>query len=232
MNKITRKLRYAYEDFREYRAMQAMRFLSGAAFWSVVAVVALILLPFDQELRQKIAAKIGNSIGRLFWHFRSFNILRELFPPMRNLVRIEVRDSNGRLKYADYGFNLRTNVGRDWQCDAMSKSASRPSVAQYISVHNASGYTPNATDTITTWQTNEYSTNGFGRYAGTYVHTPGNANYTLQFTYSSSAVVTIYGAALLDTQPTGGIPFCIKNFATPASMAAADTLQVTWDITV
>lgn len=229
---MTRKFRAAWEDLRDYWLVRAGRFAVTALFWSLVVAVAVALLPFSKGTREKLAKKVGFYAGRLFWEFRRVSFLREWLPPLRNLVRSEVRDPQGNLKWADYGFNVRTNEGRDWQCDRMGASGTTYP-ARYISVHSASAYTPAATDTIATWETNEELANGFGRELGDYAHTGGQANYTLDFTYTATGTVVIYGAALINEEAAASeILFTTKNFATEATMQNLDTLAVTWDITV
>lgn len=233
---LKRKLRSGIEDIREYHIVKALRFIGNATFWSLAFVVAFVTLPLSERLRKFITNKASQAIGKLFWHLRGANFLREWLPPMRNLVLIEHRDQYGNLKMADYGFNLRTDVGRSWQCHRMgnaSPPASAASVADYISVHSGVAYTPNTGDTMATWETNEETGFGFSRQQGTFAHTEGTAIYSLVKSYTATGTVTIYGAALINEgDSTSERPFCIKNFGTEASLENNDTLQVTWSITV
>lgn len=237
MNKISRKLRYALEDVREYWLVRFARLAGSALFWSTAFVTAIVLLPFSERRRKGYAARVSTAVGKLMWEFKDVAALREWLPPMRNLVHAEVRRPDGSLKWADYGFNLRTDVGRDWQCERLGDAtpfASAVSVADYISVHSASGYTPAAGDTQATWETNEELAVGFSRQQGTFAHTAGTGVYTIEHdSYTATGSVTIYGAALLNEGDSPSeLPFCIKNFASSAAMENLDTLKVTWSITV
>jgi len=228
---MKRKILAVWDDLRSYWLVSAGRLAMGAMFWSLVVAAAVVLLPFSKATREKISKKVGFYVGRLFWEFRSIGMLREWLPPLRNMVRTEHRDAAGTLKWSDYGWNLRTNEGRDWQAERMGASGTTYA-ARFISVHNASGYTPAAGDAIATWNTNELPSGGFSRQSGVYAHTPGNANYTLVHTYTATGTYTIYGAALIQNEAGSKQLFCSKNFGTSASMVANDTLQISWDLTI
>lgn len=200
-----------------------------------MALLAYLLLGLFSAFPARVNRPVMRAIGLFLWRLRDKSWLREILPPMRNLVYVRHLRADGTVVMEDYGFNLRTTQGRDWQCDRMSKATGGPAAAIYIGCHGASGYTPAAGDTESTpWRGNELTGNGFSRASGVYAHTPGNANYTLQktFTLTGGSPTTVYGAAILDTIPTGGNLFVVKNFGTPATMDVNDSLQTTWDITV
>jgi hypothetical protein len=241
MDRLKRKLRYAWDDITEYWGVRVARFSSKALFWSLAFLTALVILPFSPKKRKWIVAKASNAVGRLFWELHELNrfgAIREWLPPMRNLVRAEVRDCHGKLKWCDYGFNLRTDTGRSHQAHRMGNSSppsSATNEASWISVHEAVGYTPAVGDTIATWETNEApAASGFGRFQGVFAHTELSDTYTLEFdSYTASTTITIYGAALIneDDSPNERL-FVTKNFAASASMVASDTLKITWSITI
>lgn len=233
MNRISRFFAPLVEDLREYHLPRCVTFCKASVMWALAAAVAFLTLPMDPARRTRLVKKLGNVVGEYFWGLRDVSWLREHFPPMRNLVRVEVYSPEGTLKFRDFGFNLRTNEGRDWQCQRMGDTAN-PAAANWIAVHNSSSYTPAAGDVASGWDANQVpASSGFGRAQGTYNHTNGQGNYTLAKTYTASAAVTVYGAALLNTSgPTGGTLFVTRNFGTQATMITNDTLAVTWDITV
>lgn len=234
MDKIRRKLDYALDDIRGYWIPKAKAFLLPKVGYILYVPCYILIAAICGFLPRKKSQAVLNFVGRVLWSLKDIPMLPEKLPPMRNMVYV-LQMRGDAVVMEDYGFNLRTNQGTDWQCDRMGKApASGTTIAAFISVHSASGYTPATGDTEAgNWRTNEVTSNGFGRVAGAYAHTTGTGLYTLQTTYTcTGAPVTGYGAALLDTTPTGGNGFCIRNFGTPATMAVNDTLQVTWSITV
>jgi len=233
---MNRRLRSLWEDIKEYQW--------PARYWPAIrdkvvsppaVVLSYLFFGLISTLPRSIRSPLMSRVGKLLWGLRGSTWLRELLPPMRNLVYIRHLRADGSVVMEDYGFNLRTNQGRDWQCDRMSKPTGGPAAAIYIGCHSSSGYTPAAGDTESAnWRSIELTANGFSRASGVYAHTPGNANYTLQktFTLTAGSPTTVYGAAMLDTIPTGGNLFVARNFGTPATMDVNDSLQTTWDITV
>ncbi len=238
MDRLKRKLRYAWNDLTEYWFVRAARFSSQALFWSLAFLTALVILPFSPKKRKWIVGKASNAVGRLFWEFRELNKLREWLPPLRNLVRAEVRDKYGRLKWCDYGFNVRTDEGRSHQAHRMgnpSPPTSATNEASFISVHESSGFTPAASDTIAEWEAVEApASSGFGRVQGTFSHTEDTDNYDIDYnSYTASTTITIYGAALINEDDSANEKlFVAKNFGSSAVMVASDSLRITWTITI
>lgn len=232
MDNIRRKFLVAREDIQQYWYPVARR---KAVKWCGVLLYVLgsIAMAVVKVAAPKLAPRALNLFGRLLWKFRDIG-LGEILPPMRNLVYARHMNVRGELVMEDFGFNLRTNQGADWQCNRMGQApATGTLLANFISVYNASGYTPATGDTEATIKANELTGGGFGRVVGSYSHSNGTSTYALSTTYTCTAAgASAYGAGLFDTSPTGGNNFCSKLFGTPALMVSGDTLAVTWTIQV
>lgn len=123
--------------------------------------------------------------------------------------------------------NLRTTVGIDYVADSLGKSASRPTVAEYLALsENATA--PAAGDTSLT---GEITTNGLARAIATYAHTVAATSYTLSKTWTASGAFTAVQKAGMFTAVSGGtMPF--ENTFTATALAINDQLSVVWTVNV
>lgn len=129
---------------------------------------------------------------------------------------------------------MQTTAGRDWICDSLGKTASRPAAADYMAI-TANATAPSAGDTTLTA---EIATAGGGllRAQATYAHTGGAATYTLTKTFtangSDSLPVTIAKMGIFNASSSGTMPFETLVSPTATLSAAADAVTITETVTV
>lgn len=134
-----------------------------------------------------------------------------------------------------YSYNSRVDAGAALCASLISGTTlggiSSPATAKYIAV---SPNTLTAAHGDTTLS-GELSTNGFTRAlatAGTYTapaSLDGAASYVLTKTFTATGAQTVASAAIFDAASTGNM-FVEGNFASSATLATNDTLQVNWTI--
>lgn len=156
-------------------------------------------------------------------------------------------------EFHDAGFNLRVNAGIDFTYNQLSGTS--VAVADTLALSNNTN-TPAATDTNAAthpWDTAQAtavagsSTTGewtaFGltrKVATTNTHTAAATTYTLAATWTGATSATVgtrmvglFGGAGKASQGTGGTNIlCLSNTFTNADLQVADTLTVTWTITI
>lgn len=125
--------------------------------------------------------------------------------------------------------NLLTNSGRDWMhAQVYTNTAAGDRGAGYIALTTNTA-TPAATDTALT---GEITTGGLPRAdATTKTHSSGTNSTTLQHTFTSSATHTAVVKAALFNAASSGTMAHINTF-TSVTLQSADTLQVTWTLTL
>lgn len=129
---------------------------------------------------------------------------------------------------------MQTTAGRDWICDSLGKTASRPAAADYMAI-TANATAPSAGDTTLTA---EIATGGGGliRAQATYAHTGGAATYTLTKTFtangSDSLPVTIAKMGIFNASSSGTMPFETLVSPTATLSAVADAVTITETVTV
>jgi len=125
--------------------------------------------------------------------------------------------------------NLLTNSGRDWMhAQVYTNTAAGDRGAGYIAL-TTSTTTPAAGDTLLA---SEITTGGLERAdATTKTHSSGTNSTTLQHTFTSSATHTAVIKAALFNAASSGTMAHINTF-TSVTLQSADTLQVTWTLTL
>lgn len=125
-------------------------------------------------------------------------------------------------------------AGRDWVCDCLGKSASRPNVADYVAL-TANTTSPSAGDTTLTAEIATAS-GGLIRAQATYAHTGGAATYTLTKTFTAngndSLPVTIGKVGVFNASSSGTMPWSTLLSPTATVSASGDALTITVTITV
>jgi hypothetical protein len=137
-------------------------------------------------------------------------------------VHVVARHPDGTVFLDVRGHNLRTNAGINWQYNQMAGSAA--AVCNYIALSNAT-LTPNVTDTSLS---SEITTNGLSRALGTPTHTSNATSFTLVNVFTATGTQSAQDAAIFNNSSGGTM--CFENTFTQASLAANDTLTVTWTI--
>lgn len=136
-----------------------------------------------------------------------------------------------RKQLALFKHNLLTDAGESWMHDQVYKNtAAGTRGAGYIGV-TQSTITPAVGDTTLS---GEMSTLGFTRFDATTKTYTGASNSTLiETTFTSSGAITsILASALFNASSAGTMPH-IANFTTGSGvMASADTLKVSWTLTL
>lgn len=123
--------------------------------------------------------------------------------------------------------NLRVDVGKDYTCDSLGKSASRPAVAEYMALsENASA--PAAGDTTLA---GEISTGGLARAIATYAHTTNTTSFTLQKTFTASSTFSAVQKEALFNAASVGTMF-VENTFTSTALAISDQLTVTHTLNI
>jgi hypothetical protein len=129
---------------------------------------------------------------------------------------------------------MQTTAGRDWICDSLGKTTSRPAAADYMAL-TANATAPSAADTALTA---EIATGGGGlvRKQATYAHTGGAATYTLTATFTANGSdvlpVSIAKMAIFNAASAGTMPFETLVSPTATLSAVADALTITETVTV
>ncbi len=125
-------------------------------------------------------------------------------------------------------------AGRDWVCDSLGKSASRPAVADYLAL-TANSTAPAAGDTTLTAEIATAS-GGLIRKQATYAHTGGAATYTLTATFtangSDALPVTVAKVGVFNAASSGTMPWSSLLSPTATVSASGDALTITETITV
>jgi hypothetical protein len=123
-----------------------------------------------------------------------------------------------------------TSDGKDWLEDQISDSPSATTIAKYVGV-TRDAHAPAAAD-HNLWS--EINTGGgLDRVAGTYTST-GVGTWTVVKAFTADAGYTAVQTTGLywdDTDGLNGTMLCADTFA-PATLAASDTLTVTWTLSV
>jgi len=151
--------------------------------------------------------------------------------------------------------NLDTNLAKDWSAFLMSGTSGLPTagLGNYLALSvsgtvAAADCPASATPASSNCNMNggaspgtyEISTSGLARHQATFART-GNGVYTLTYTWTAGAAQdvshgtpngTIASAGVATGGTAGTGPILFENTFTPVSMAIADTLQITWTITI
>jgi hypothetical protein len=123
--------------------------------------------------------------------------------------------------------NLRTTAGIDYVADSLGKTASRPSVAEYIAV-TESATAPAVGDTTLA---GEITTNGLQRALATYAHSAGATTYTMAKTFTAAGAFTAVQKAGLFNAAAAGTLF-VENTFTPTALSSGDQLTLTWSLSI
>ena len=125
--------------------------------------------------------------------------------------------------------NLLTNGGRDFiHAQAYTNTSAGTEGSRYIAVTANSG-APAAGDTTLTA---EIATTGLERAAATTnTHSAGTNTTTLGITFTASGAHSNVQKSALFNQSSGGT-MTHENTFTPVSLSSADSLQVTWTLTL
>lgn len=138
------------------------------------------------------------------------------------LVEYKLFDGSGKLKEVRVVPNLITNDGFDFICDAMGKAASRPAVMDYIAI-GSSSTAASASQSALISQ--------LFRKSATYTHTGGTKIYTLDVTFTAGEGTGAVQESGMFNAATGGNMLNRQTFPV-INKGAADSLQVTWQITL
>ncbi len=129
---------------------------------------------------------------------------------------------------------MQTTAGRDWICDSLGKTTSRPAAADYMAI-TANSTSPASGDTSLTA---EIATAGGGliRKQATYAHTGGAATYTLTATFtangSDSLPVTVAKMGIFNASSAGTMPFESLVSPTATLSSIGDAVTITETVTV
>lgn len=123
--------------------------------------------------------------------------------------------------------NIVTDAGFDLISKAVSDTATQPAACNYIAVTNTA-ITPAAGDTTLSGEIN--NTNGLGRAIGTFAHSNGTKTYTVTKVFTATGTVASQATGLFNAASTGTL--CYEATYTPVTVNSADTLTVTWTITL
>ena len=126
--------------------------------------------------------------------------------------------------------NLLTNGGRDFiHAQAYTNTAAGTEGSRFIAVTVNSG-APAAGDTTLT---GEITTNGLERAAATTnTHSAGTNTTTLGVTFTATGTHTAVQKSALFNQLAVGGTMTHENTFTPVTLSSADSLQVTWTLTL
>ena len=149
--------------------------------------------------------------------------MREGQSNLPHWVHVVARHADGTVFLDEWGHNLRTNAGINWQYGQMAGTPA--AVCSYIALTNTA-ITPNATDTSLS---GEITTNGLARANGTPTHTSNATSYTLSNTFTATGTQAAQAAGMFNASSSGTL--CFENTFTQASLVSNDTLTVTWNIT-
>lgn len=173
---------------------------------------------------------IGPMIG-FYFGVKGYNRVKVCI--VRANRKFSIRDAFTNLMPA---FNSRVNKGADLIGSLITgtslNSITSPLPPKYIALDDVSTITAAKTDTSLT---NEASTNGFSRAAGTFggytgpSTLDGAASFTVSNTFTATGTSTIYAAALFDAASSGNM-FVEANLSSSATLASGDTLAITWTI--
>lgn len=127
-------------------------------------------------------------------------------------------------------------AGRDWVCDSLGKTASRPAAADYLAL-TANATAPASGDTTLTAEIATAS-GGLIRKQATYAHTGGAATYTLTATFTANSndvpnlPVTIAKVGVFNASSSGTMPWSSLLSPTATVSASGDALTITETVTV
>ncbi len=141
---------------------------------------------------------------------------------VKGIVTYTLRGPDGNVKDVRVVPNLITNAGFDFICKVMGDTATQPASAHWIAI--GTGATAAAV-TDTTLQTEN------ARQTSTFAHTTGTKIYTEDTTFAAgTGTGAITESGMLNASSVGTL-LNRQTFAV-INKAAADTLQVTWQITL
>lgn len=141
-----------------------------------------------------------------------------------NGVHVKAWHADGTVFFEATNHNLRTNAGADAQASQMGNTATQAAACNYIALSNDTT-APGSTDTSVT---GEITTNGLARAQGTYSHTNGTTSFTVVKTFTATGSQSAQKTGLLNAPSAGTL--CFENTFSQVSLAANDTLQVTWTV--
>ena len=197
-------------DVHDNSPVYAKSVWQGQSIWTPVAFAADGSLTFKDLLNQVYAKTFAGQ-------------LREGSSNLPHYVHVVARHPDGTVFLDVTGHNLRTNAGINWQYGQMAGGTA--AVCTYIALSN-SGATPAATDTALA---SEITTNGLARALATPAHTSNATSYTLAYTFTAAGTQAAQNVGMFNASSSGTL--CFENTFTQASLAANDTLTVTWTIT-
>ena len=138
------------------------------------------------------------------------------------------RNSDGvMIGFSEHAGTL-TTIGKNWIEDQISDSPNATSIAKYISLSNNAG----APGVAWTEIPEEIAANNLTRSMGVYAST-GDGVWTVTYTFTASGnqACQLAGLQWDSTDESDNNLLCADQM-TAVSMVAADTLQITWTITV
>lgn len=118
--------------------------------------------------------------------------------------------------------NLRTNAGRDWQCEQMSGTAG--GVAKYIGL-SESTTAPIASDVVLA---GELAADGLSRKIASYTHSAGARSFILTATWTVTGSRTIRKLGLFNNSAGGTL--CFESTIPFVGVANGQLFSVFWNI--
>ncbi len=141
--------------------------------------------------------------------------------PVGTLIGI-LYDKDGNILQRVTSKNLRTNAGRDWQCEQMGGTPGN--VAKYIAL-SESAVAPIASDTTLT---GELTTDGLSRKIATYSHSAGSVSYTLTATWTVTGSRILRKLGLFTN--SAGATLCFESTIPSVVVASGQAFSVFWNI--
>ncbi len=136
-----------------------------------------------------------------------------------------MREGTEVYHYEDH--NLITDSGKDFISAQIGSASAASNGANYVALSSDST-APAATDTSLA---GEITGNGLDRAQGTYSHTVGTDNYTVQRAFTATGAVSNIQKTGLFTASSGGTMVAENTFSS-VDLISGDQLTVTWTITI
>ena len=173
----------------------------------VPTLLALLIFGVVMGLKYMPQASISNAKGDVHYH-----------------ANVCIYKNN---KLVECHHNLLTNGGKEHIEQQLSGTPSATQIVKYISVASNSS-TPAATwDVIS----NELTTSGFSRAAGTYESNAGSGSWNVYYTYTATGTVNGINMTGLYWNDTTNSLFAATTFS-DTNVISGDTLKINWTITV
>ena len=143
-------------------------------------------------------------------------------------VHIVVRRADGTIVSDNWGHNLRTTGGADWQAN-IEAGPSRPAPIAYFALSSNSvpaAARDCAAGSTTCTLSGEISTDGLARQADTYSHTNGTNTFSATSTWTATGTQSNIQEAGWFNAPSGGTMALEISFA-PVNVVATETITLT-----